>query len=184
MKKMLKSLATPTRIAILGSLVFAALHGIFLGAIYQRRSAKETLQEDKRTMVENLSVLKQIDEEKLSSLQSELESAQEEVESLQNSFPELGAPFAMYPQGKVLATRSQVELVSISLLSVDLKESPSGPIQMNRYFLELEGNLSKCIKFLDQLEEAGQQTLSAQNISISPEEESCEFEVQAVGFQK
>lgn len=184
MRKMLKSLTTPTRIAIFGSLIFAVLHIILLGAVYQRRSAAETLQEDRRTMEENLSVLEQIDEQKLSTLQSELESAQEEAENLRNAFPELGAPFAMYPQGKVFATRSKMELVSIALLSKDLKDSPSGPIQMKQYFLELEGNFSNCIDFLNQLEKAGQQTVSMQNISISPEEETCEFEVQTLGFQR
>ncbi|MFO8035617.1 MAG: hypothetical protein R6U57_03200 [Anaerolineales bacterium] len=184
MKKMLKSLTTPTRIAIFGSLIFVTLHIILLGAIYQRRSATETLQENRRTLAENLSALEQINKRKLSTLQSELESAQEEAERLRNAFPELGAPFAIYPQGKVLATRSKVELVSIALLSEDIKDSPSGPIQMKQYFLELEGNFSNCIDFLDQLEKAGLQTVSIQNISIYPEEKSCEFEVQTLGFQR
>ncbi len=184
MKKMLKSLTTPMRIAIFGSLIFAAINVILLGAIYQRRSAAETLQEDRRTLEDNLSVLEQIGEEKLSNLQAELESAQEKAKELQNSFPEIGAPFAIYPQGKVLATRSKVELVGIALLNVEFKESPSGPIQMRLYFLELEGNMSNCIHFLGQLEDAGQQTVSMQNITISPEEEACEFEVQTFGFQR
>jgi hypothetical protein len=184
MKTTFYSLNTPTRIAIFGSLVFAVLNLIFLGATYQRRTAAESLQKNIRAMEDNLIILKQIDEDRLDSLRTELEQAQKRVTELENSFPDLGAPFAIYPQGKNLATQSQMELIGISLLNIDRKESPSGPVQVKEYFLELKGNMANCLMFLDRLEEAGQQTLSIENISISAQEETCELEVQAVGFQK
>ena len=131
---------------------------------------------------QNYTELKQINEERLSALQSELELMQAEVADLQSSFPEPGAPFAIYHRGMDLSQSSGVDLESISHLGNDLQETVSGNIQTNNYSIELTGLLDSCLTFIEKLERAGMDTLTMEFVSIWPEEELCSLEIKTVGF--
>ena len=177
-----KRIFSPMRTAILGIVILAMLHIILLGGTYQRRAAAEKIRSDSAELDQNYAALKQINEEQVSSLQSELELIQAEVAELQSSFPELGAPFAIYHRGMDLSQSSGVELDSISHLGSDLKETASGNIQTDNYSIELTGLLESCLTFIQKLESAGMDTLTMEYVSIWPEEELCSLEIKTFGF--
>ncbi len=182
MNKKSKRIFSPMRTAILGSVILAMLHIILIGGTYQRRAAAEKTQSDSAELDQNYAVLKQISEEQLSALHSELELIQAEVAELQSSFPELGAPFAIYHRGMDLSQSSGVGLDSISHLGSNFQETASGNIQTDNYGIELTGLLESCLTFIQKLEGAGLDTLSMEYISIWPEEELCSLEIKTVGY--
>ncbi len=177
-----KRVFSPIRIAILGSVILAMLHIILLGGTYQRKTASEKMQSDIATLDQNYAAIEQISKEQLSDLQSELELIQAEVAELQSSFPELGAPFAIYHRGMDLSRSSEVDLKGISLLGSDLQETVSGNIQTDTYSIEATGLLESCLTFIHKLESAGLDTVTMEQVSIRPEEELCSLEIKTVGF--
>lgn len=182
MNKKSKRVFSPMRTAILGSVILAMLHIILLGGAYQRRVAAEKIGSDHAALDQNYAELKQISEEQLSSLQSELELIQAEVADLKRSFPELGAPFAIYHRGMDLSQSSGVNLNGISHLGSDLQETVSGNIQTDTYSIELTGLLESCLTYIQKLEKAGMDTVTMEYVSIRPEEELCSLEIKTVGY--
>ena len=182
MNKQSKRIFSPMRTAILGSVILALLHVILLGGTYQRKAAAEKIRSDIAELDQNYTALKQINEEQLSALHSELELIQAEVADLQSSFPELGVPFAIYHRGMDLSQSSGVDLDSISHLGSDLQETVSGKIQTDNYSIELTGLLESCLTFIQKLERAGMDTLTMEYVSIWPEEELCSLEIKTVGY--
>lgn len=182
MNKKSKRVFSPIRTAILGSVILAMLHIILLGGTYQRRVAVEKIQSDYAALDQNYAELKQISEEHLSALQSELDLIQAEVADLQSSFPELGAPFAIYHRGMDLSQSSGVDLNGISHLESDLQETVSGNIQTDNYSIELTGLLESCLTFIQKLERGGVDTVTMEYVSIWPEEELCSLEIKTVGY--
>ena len=177
-----KRVFSPMRTAILGSVILAMLHIILLGGTYQRRTAAEKIRSDSAALDQNYAALIQISEEQLSALRFELGLVQAEVDDLQSSFPEPGAPFAIYHRGMDLSQESGVDLDSISHLGSDLQETVPGNIQTNNYSIELTGLLDSCLTFIQKLERAGMDTLTMEFVSIWPEEELCSLEIKTVGF--
>jgi hypothetical protein len=182
MNKKSKRIFSPIRTAILGCVILAMLHIILLGGAYLRRAAVGKIQSDRAALDQNYAALKQINEEQLSALQSELELIQAEVDELQSSFPVLGAPFAIYHRGMDLSQSSGVGLDSISHLGSDLQETVSGNIQTDNYSIELTGLLKSCLTFIQKLERAGMDTLTMEYASIWPEEELCSLGIKTVGY--
>jgi len=177
-----KRIISPLRTAILGSVILAILHIILLGGTYQRSVAAEKIRSDSAELDQNYAALKLINEEQVSSLQSELDLIQSEVAELQRTFPELGGAFAIYHRVMDLSQSSGVELDSISHLGNDLQETTSGNIQTDNYSIELTGPLESCLTFVQKLEEAGMDTLTMEYISIWPEEELCSLELKTIGY--
>ena len=172
------------RTAILGSAILAMLHIILLGGTYQRRAAAEKIQSNSAVLNQNYAELKQISEEQLSALQSELELVQAKVADLQSSFPELGAPFAIYHRGMDLSQSSGVNLNSISHLGSNLQETVTENIQTDNYSIELTGLLESCLTFVQKLEKAGMETVIMEYVGIWPEEELCSLEIKTVGYPR
>ena len=183
MRRILNALSTPMRVAIVGSLVVAVILLLFLGAAYQRERAQQTLQENVESMRENLATLREVDRQKMQSLQEDLGDAKEEVAALRESFPEVGAPFAIYRQSYKFASRNRLALQSISLADTDILSTPTGSLRARNYSLSLEGSVGACILFLDDLEQAGQGTLIIDNINITPPEETCVLDVKVYAGQ-
>jgi len=177
-----KGIFSPMRAAILGSVILALINIILLGGAYQRRVAAEKIQSDRITLDLNYTELREINDEQLSALRFELGLVQAEVDDLQSSFPELGAPFAIYHRVMDLSQSSGVGLDSISHIGSDLQETALGNIQTDNYSIELTGLLESCLTFIQKLESAGMDTLTMEYVSIWPEEELCSLEIKTVGF--
>jgi len=178
-----KRVFSPMRAAILGSAILAMLHIILLGGTYQRRAAAEKIRSASAALDQNYAELKQISEEQLSALQSELELVQAEVTGLKSSFPELGAPFAIYHRGMDLSQSSGTKLDSISHLGSNLQETAAENMRIDNYSIELVGSLESCLAFVQKLEIAGMETVTMEYVSILPEEELCSLEIKTVGYQ-
>jgi len=177
-----KRIFFPLRTAILGSVILAMMHIFLLGGTYQRSVAAENIQSNTAELDQNYAALKQISDEQVSALRLELGLIQAEVDDLQRSFPELGAPFAIYHRGLDLSQSSGVDLDSISLLGSDIQETTSGNIQTNNYSIELTGLLESCLTYIQKLESAGMDTLTMEYISIWPEEKLCSLEIKTIGY--
>ncbi len=173
---------SPLRIGIFGSVILAVLHLILLGYIYQRRSATDQLTADRQALDGNFTNLQEINQEQINSLQNDLDLIQAEVSELDASFPELGAPYAIYHRGLDLSQKSQVSLQSISFLGRDVQELLSGPIITDRYSIRLNGSLTACITFIKNIEEAGMDTVSMESVSIWPDEELCSLDIITIGL--
>jgi len=183
MKRILNTLSTPMRVAIFGSLIVAVILILFLGASYQRQRARTSLQENMGAMRENLDTLREVDRQRMQSLQEELEEAREDVAALRESFPQVGAPFAIYRQSYQFASQNDLDLISISLSGRDNLSTPTGSLLARNYTLTLEGPVGACVLFLNNLEQAGQGTLIIDNINITPPEETCVLDVQTYAGQ-
>ena len=170
------------RVVVIGCVILVTLHLILLGTSFQRRAAANKLQTNQAVLEQNINALIQINENQSSDLESELESTQAELAGLQSSFPEYGAPFAIYKRGMDLAHSSNVELLGIARLGFELQETTSGSIQMENFLLDVKGNLGACLTYIQQLEQAGLDTVLMENVSIQPEQEQCTLEVRTVGF--
>lgn len=173
---------TLRRIVIFICVVLGLVQVILLGWTLQRRSASTQLAEDRQVLEDNLDQLQQINQDQLDALQAELESVQAEVSTLEASFPELGAPYAIYQHGLDLAQGSQVGLLEISLVGSDRLETVSGLIVKKDYSIETQGSLENCLDFLDSLEEAGIDTVILESASFIPAEFQCSLEITTLGY--
>ena len=173
---------TPRRIVIAICVILGLIHVILLGWTLQRRSASAQLAEARLVLEDNLDQLQQINQDQLDTMQAELESVQAEVTALEVSFPELGAPFAIYRRGLELAQESQLALLKISLVGSETLETVSGLILKKEYNIETQGSLENCLDFFDSLEQAGLDTVILDSASIIPAESQCSLEITTLGY--
>ncbi|MDZ7843606.1 MAG: hypothetical protein U5K99_07375 [Anaerolineales bacterium] len=173
---------TPLRIALTGSAITAALLIFLVVAAYQRNTASATIQNDLETIRANFSQRKEADLSRIAVLEEELAQAQNEVQELQESFPELGEPFALYNQGQELAVRSQVTLIGISRMDSELLDTDQGLIQSTSYAIQLQGDTKTCLAYIQSLEDSSLQSVSPDDISISPLNKQCEFTARVFGL--
>jgi hypothetical protein len=170
------------RIAITASVILGVINIILVGATYQRQSASRELAAEKNALVENISSLKKINQEELDELQKELDLIRSDVAELEASFPELGAPFAIYQRAQELSHESQMDLLSIVSQSTDLHDTYTGTVEEKQYSLDLAGAMEDCISFIGKLEAAGRDTLSMKSVNLLPLEYSCSIEVSLLGY--
>ncbi|HDD56322.1 MAG TPA: hypothetical protein ENG59_08780 [Chloroflexi bacterium] len=170
------------RIVIIISVILGLVHVILFGWTLQRRSASAELNESKLVLEENLDQLQRINQDQLDALRGELEDIQAEITALEASFPELGAPFAIYRRVLDLTQDSQLALLEISLVSSETLETASGLILKKDYRIETQGSLENCLDFLDNLEQAGLDTVSLKFASIIPAESLCSLEISTLGY--
>jgi len=170
------------RIAIAASVLFGVINIILVGAAYQRRSASLELVAEKNALEENINSLKKINQAELDELQVELDMIRVEVADLEASFPELGAPFAIYRRARDLALESQVNLQSLASQSTDYHETYSGLVVEKQYSIDLMGAMEDCITFVGLLEEAGRDTLTMKSVYLVPQDSICSIDVSLIGF--
>jgi hypothetical protein len=170
------------RVGIIASLIMATLHLILIGGTYIRKKATLELESDRLVLIENLTLLEEINQGQLDALASELAVIEEEISELEISFPELGAPFALFQRAQEFSEKNQVDLSSISKDIQEIKNTTSGIVIIEEYNLELVGNLDDCISFIGEVEEAGLETVIMQSASFSPQEELCFLDIQTLGI--
>ena len=170
------------RIAIAASVLFGVVNIILVGAAYQRRSASQELVAERNALEENINSLKKINQAELDELQVELDLIQAEVADLEDSFPELGAPFAIYRRARDLALDSQVNLQGLARQSTDYHETYSGLVVEKQYSIDLTGAMDDCITFIGLLEEAGRDTLTMKSVYLTPQDNICSIDVSLIGF--
>jgi hypothetical protein len=173
---------TPRRIVIFFCVILGLLHVILLGWTLQRNQAASQLTEDILILQENLDQLQEINQDQLDDLQEELSAILADVSSLEASFPELGAPFALYRRGLGLAQDNQVELLEITLTGSESVDTMSGKILRNQFNIETSGSLVNCLSFLDALERAGQDTIILEFANFKPGQNQCSLEISTLGF--
>jgi hypothetical protein len=172
-----RRVVSPLRIGIIASLILAVLHIILLGGTSQRRAATRQLEKEYQVLQENYEQLEKVNQEQLDQLRLEQHQIQDEVAELEASFPELGAPFALFRRGLELARDSQVDLRAISRMDSSYLETTSGEIIREEFDLELGGSLQNCIAFIGAVENAGRDTIVMQYASFWPEEGRCSLEL-------
>ena len=170
------------RIAIAASVILGVINIIMVGATYQRRSASLELGDERSALEENIASLKKINQDELDELQAELELIRSDVADLEASFPELGAPFAIYRRARDLALESQVNLQSIAIQSTDFHETNAGIVVEKQYSVDLTGTMEDCITFIGLLEEAGRDTLTMKSVYLGSQDSSCSIDVSLIGF--
>jgi hypothetical protein len=175
-------LLTPRRIAITLSVLLGVVHVILLGWTLQRRSAIAELTTDKIAVEENLSLLEEINRDELDALQDELTLIEGEIIQLEDSFPELGSAFPIYRRGLDIAQSSEVELLSIGLLSTNIQETTSGSVLTKEYSLAARGTTAQCLAFIQALEDAGAGSLAVDGVTITPEDAQCSLDLSTFGF--
>ena len=177
------SLATYTqRLVIALCLILGAFHIITLGFTFQRRTATRQLDADRLVLEENLNQLRDINQEELDQAQAELDSLRAENALLEESFPELGAPFALYRRIKDLADQNTVNLASVNLLGSEIIDTVSGPVIRKQYSIEAYGTLDTCLGLIQTIENAGLDTVTMQTMDIQPEENLCSLVVNTLGY--
>lgn len=173
---------TPRRIVIFICVILGLIHVTLLGWTLQRRSASTQLAEDRLVLEDNLGQLQQINQDQLDDLQGELENVQAEITALEASFPELGAPFAIYRRGLDLAQQSQLALLEISLVGSETLETASGLIVKKEYNIETQGSLENCLDLIDSLEKEGLDSVILEFASIIPAESQCSLKISTLGY--
>jgi hypothetical protein len=170
------------RVGIIASVIVAMLHIILIGGTLQQRWAIRKLDSDQQILEENLALLEEIDQEQLEQLQLELDQVNAEISDLQASFPELGAPFDLYHRITSITEASGVNLQAISRLNAESKDTPTGVIISEEYSIELGGELTSCIHFIEELEKAGQDTIRVLQTNIWTLEGLCRLDIQTNGI--
>lgn len=170
------------RIAIAASVIFGLINIILLGATYQQRSASQELVAQRSALEENIDSLKKINQDELDELQAELDLIRSEVADLEDSFPELGAPFAIYRRARDIALESRVNLQSLASQSTDYHETNAGLVVEKQYSIDLVGAMEDCITFIGLLEEAGRDTLTMKSVYLVPQDSTCSIDVSLIGF--
>ena len=182
MKESNPRILTLRRLVIFLCVILGLVHIILLGWMVQRNQAARQLTDDRLILQENLDQLQEINQDQLDELQAELSTIQADVSSLEASFPEMGAPFAIFRRGLDLTENNQVELLEISLVTTESVDTVSGLIQRNEYTIETSGSLQNCLGFLASLEQAGQDTIILEFANFDPETDLCSFEISTLGF--
>ena len=175
-------LITLRRIIIILCVLLGLAHVILLGFALQRQSAAAQLIEDSQTLEDNLGQLQQINQSQLDDLQAELDLILDEIAILEASFPELGSSFAIYQQGYNIAQESQIELLEITLIGMDILDTISGQLVKKDYSIETRGSLENCLDFIDTLEQAGLDTISLNLVDITPGDNRCSLEISTLGY--
>lgn len=170
------------RIVIALSLILGLAQVILLGWTVQRRLAIQKLLSSQAILEMNISQLEEINQEELDSLQSDLDALEDEIRGLEASVPDLGAPFALYQRGLEIAQASSVDLLRVELLSVNIRETASGMVEVKYYSIEGAGSAGQCLDFVQALEAAGGKTLAMDEVSILPADRKCLIDLSTVGF--
>jgi hypothetical protein len=170
------------RVGLIFSLVAAILNLILLGGASLRLKAAQQLQLTRSALEENIADLEQVNQDQLDALKADLEEIQKEVVDLEASFPEPGAPFNVFRRGLELAQSSQLDLLNISLLNSESRETASGVLLFEDYGLELNGKLVDCFTFIKQIESAGLDSVVMQYAGIFPADGICSLEIKTMGY--
>ena len=173
---------TGVRVGLILSLLAAVVNLIFLGSALLRRNAGNQLEADQIALQENFTQLETVNKEQLDALQADLELIQAEVIELESSFPELGAPFNLFNRGLELAQVSQLELLSISSVNTEIKETGSGLLILEEYDLELVGDLDSCLAFIERVEADGLDSVVMQYAGIIPVDGTCSLGIKTMGY--
>jgi hypothetical protein len=174
--------AITQRVIIACCLILGVLHIILLGFTYQRRNASSRLDADRSVLEENLNQLREINQEELDAAQSELDSLKAENAILEESFPVLGAPFAIYHRIKDLADQNEIGLEGVNLLGTENIDTVSGQVLRKQYSIEASGSISACLNLIQSIEEAGLDTVTMESINLQPEDNICSFIVNTLGY--
>jgi hypothetical protein len=170
------------RVGLIISLTAAILNLVFLGGASLRLKASRQLQLTRSALEENIADLEQVNQDQLDQLRADLEEIQQEVLELEASFPEPGAPFDVFRRGLDLAQSSQLDLLNISLLDSESRETASGVLLFEEYGLELNGGLVDCFTFIEKIETAGLDSVVMQYAGIFPEDGLCSLEIKTMGY--
>ena len=170
------------RIIIIGCVVLGMAHIILLGFTYQRQRAIQQLDADRAILEDNLEQLRDINQEELDTAQAELDALRAENALLQQSFPELGAPFAIYHRIKDLADQNSIQLISTDLTGMETLDTVSGVVVRKQYNIVTGGSLDSCLGLIQSIEAAGLDTVSLETIDILPEDNLCSMTVNTLGY--
>ena len=170
------------RMLIIGCVILGTAHIILLGFTYQRQRAIQQLEADQEVLEDNLKQLRDINQEELNSAQGELDALREENDLLQQSFPELGAPFAIYHRIKDLADQNQIQLTSADLTGLDTLDTVSGIVVRKQYNVVASGSIDSCLGLIQAIEAAGLDTVTMETIDILPEDNLCSLTVNTLGY--
>ena len=170
------------RIVIIGCVILGMAHIILLGFTYQRQRAVQQLDADRAVLEDNLEQLRDINQEELDTAQADLDALRAENAVLQQSFPELGAPFAIYYRIKDLADQNSIQLSNVDLTDMETLDTVSGVVVRKQYNLVTIGSVDSCLGLIQSIEAAGLDTLSLETIDISPEDDLCAMTVNTLGF--
>ena len=170
------------RMIIIGCVILGTAHIILLGFTYQRQRAIEQLEADRVVLEDNLEQLRDINQEELDTAQAELDGLREENALLQQSFPELGAPFAIYHRIKDLADQNGIQLTSVDLTGMDSLDTVSGVVVRKQYNVFASGSLDSCLRLIQAIEAAGLDTVTMETIDILPEDNLCSMTVNTLGY--
>lgn len=173
---------TPTRIAYILATAIAVLLLILLGSTRRREQATAELEIQINAIENNLAGLQNLKEDTLESLRTDLQFAQAHTSELERSFPDLGAPIALYPTAFDLATQDNVELLQVDRRGKEPQETVIGVLSHERYGIHGTGTAQACLSFMSDLEDLGIKTVTVNDIAINVSEGDCSFEVLTVGF--
>ena len=178
----------PKQRQITSTLVLVILGGVLIlanlalvGVDATLRQTAQDLKVQIENIHENLEQLKQVDEGRLASMREETAQAEAELSMLEASFPELGAPIALYNLSFNLASKNKVNIQSISRNEGIVESTVVGQVETVQYSLELQGEIDACIAFIKQLERAGMDTISVENIQMNSELQNCRMDVLTMG---
>lgn len=175
---------TANRIALIGSVLAAALHIVLLGQVFRTEQSIAVMRDQVDTLLTNIAGLRQIEDGQLEGLKEELAEARDEVKTLEAAFPVPGAPFALYDRAFAMAAQNNILIISISRLDRELLDSAFGMVDSSHFSVNAEATLEDCMEFIDRLEKAGINTLAVDNIVIEPENLICDFDVQTLGTRE
>jgi hypothetical protein len=184
MKSKLLSQVTPSHLALGAGVLLVALHLSLLLVGLRLEGRAQGLQEARGEIMQNLSQLREAEEQGLQALEGELASAHNHLEELKASFPEIGAGFNIYRRGFELAGENDVQVEGIQRLGSSVQSTVVGSLQLTGYMVRSQAPLHSCLSFVSALEAEGLGTLAVKSFQILPETERCDFNLDIASVQK
>jgi len=167
----------PARVALVMAALLGLVNTLLIVTAFRNRSTASELAAQVTDLTENLTLLRQVEEEGLRDLEQGALSAEAELAALEASFPVLGEPFDIYRQGFALAEANQVEIRMMETGTSLFEETPVGLLKITKYRVDGLGQPVNCIRLLGALEQTGLEALALDDITLGLENEACDFEV-------
>jgi hypothetical protein len=166
---------SPSKVALAVTMLALVLNVVILASWLQRARAVHTLAAQVRIIQENLTHMGQIEEGEVEELRAQLVAAEGRLALLQRGLAGAEVPFDPFIEIFDIAEQSGLMILSVQREDVTIKDT--GSLSASTFSLQVEGEFSDCLKFVQNLETTAPKSVSLDKMVVTPEANSCLFEV-------
>lgn len=168
---------SPSKVALAITVLALILNVVILASWLQRTRAANVLAAQITVIRENLAHMEQIEEGEMEELRAQLTAAQDRLASLRRGLAGTEVPFDLFAEVFDIAEQSGLGILGVEREEVATQDTGDGSLTATRFSFQAEGEFPAFVEFVENLEAAAPKSVSLDNMLVTHEERSCNFEV-------